>query len=211
MSFQAWKKAERDQRLIHVQARFIVILTLLCLLLGIGWLWAPSRLTVYLPPDLSNGATVKPNAIPKPLIYSFAYQVWQEINHWQNGEEDYPKALHIYQAYLTPAFQEVLYQDYQSLKSLGQVQRQRNVEGLTGAAFDSNNVKALSNTTWEVDLTLHLTEYKNHQTVKSIDMLYPLKVTRMAISEQHNPYGLALAGFVHEPTRLKTYATEIQP
>lgn len=210
MSFQAWKQSERDQRLIRVQQRFIGILAVLCALLGIGWLLAPTYLKIFIPPDLSNGAWLKPNEIPKPLIYSFAYQVWQEINHWpQNGEQDYAKALRTYQAYVTPSFQATLADDDQALSRLGQLQRQRTLQGID--AFDPSSVTALTNHSWQVNLTLHLTEYQNHQVVKSIDMLYPLKVVQISTSEQQNPYGLALAGFVHEPTRLKTYAEEPQP
>lgn len=210
--FNAWKKEDQDRAIINVQKRFIFILTLICLLLGIGWLLAPSQLRIYIPPDLSSGALIKPNEIPKPLIYSFAYQVWQEINDWPlNGEQDYSKAIRTYSAYLTPSFQDSLLQDYQNLKSLGQVQRQRSLQGLAAASYDPASVKVLSSTTWEVDLTMHLNEYKNNQPVKTIDILYPIKVTRMAISEQHNPYGLALAGFVREPERIKTLDTENRP
>jgi hypothetical protein len=94
--------------------------------------------------------------------------------------------------------------DVQNLKDSGQVERQRFLQGLTGSAYESANVKKLSSDTWEVDLKMHLMEYKNNQPVKDVEILYPLKVTRMNISVQDNPYGLALAGFVSPPLRLKT-------
>jgi integrating conjugative element protein (TIGR03746 family) len=171
-----------------------------------GWMTAPSRLTVYIPPDISNGATLKAGAIPAPLIYSFAYQIWQEINYWpQEGTQDYLHNIHTYDASLTPNFKADLMQDYGTLKDSGQVQRQRFLQGITGAAFDSANIKKLSQDTWEVDLTMRLTEYKNNQPVKDVEILYPLKITRMNASPSNNPYGLALAGFVSPPVRLKTY------
>ncbi len=204
--FDAWKKEDRDMQLIKAQNKFIILLFILCALCFIGWMTAPSRMTVYIPPDISNGATLKAGAIPTPLIYSFAYEIWQELNYWpQEGTQDYPKNIRTYGPYLTPSFKAELNQDYEDLKIAGQSQRQRFLQGMTGAAYDSMNVKKLSNSTWEVDLKMRLTEYKNNQPVKDVEILYPLKVTRLNISQANNPYGLAIAGFVTDPLRLKTY------
>jgi len=203
--FDAWKKEDRDLQIIQCQKRFILILCSICFLLTIGWITSPSRLTIFIPPDLSNGATEKVNAIPKPFIYSFAYEVWQEINHWpSDGTMDYPNNLHTYWSYLTPSFQSTLLTDLETLKATGQVQRERFLQGTTGAAYDETSVKQLSNNSWEVDLSMHLTEFKNNQPVKDVEILYPLKITRLDVSQRDNPYGLALAGFVSEPVRLKT-------
>jgi integrating conjugative element protein (TIGR03746 family) len=204
--FSAWKKEDRDFQVIKAQKLFIFLLFVICMVLTIGWITAPSRMTVYIPPDISNGATMKANEIPNPLIYSFAYEVWQEINYWpQDGAQDYKNNIRTYWSYLTPGFKSDLLQDYEDSKTSGQVQRQRFLQGIAGAAYDPVNVKRLSNDTWEVDLKMRLTEYKNNQIVKDVEILYPMKVTRMNVSPQNNPYGLALAGFVSQPIRLKTY------
>jgi integrating conjugative element protein (TIGR03746 family) len=204
--FDAWKKEDKDQQMIQMQKRLIYSLFLFCGLCLMGWITAPSRMTVYIPPDISNGATLKANAIPEALIYSFAYEIWQEINYWPtDGSQDYEANLHAYWSYLTPAFKSELTQDYETLKTTGQVQRERYMQGMTGAAFDSTAVKKLGNDTWEVDLKMRLTEYKNNQPVKDVEILYPIKITRMDVSHEANPYGLALAGFVSPPVRLKTY------
>lgn len=202
----AWKKEDADKQVIQLQKRFIVILCMLSVAFFIGWITSPSRLTLYLPPDIQNGATLKVGSIPEPLIYSFAYEVWQELNYW-SGEtgDDYQKNIHTYWSYLTPKFKAELLDDYTNLKASGQVQRIRYLQGLSGAAYDSANVKKLGNDTWEVDLKMRLTEFKNNQAVKDVEIIYPLKVTRINVSPQNNPYGLALAGFVSEPQRQKTY------
>src|SRR4051812_22872041 len=86
----AWKKEDRDAQLIKKQYCFIIFLFIICLLLLIGWMREPADLTIHIPPDISNGATLKVGEIPKPVIYSFAYEVWQEINYWPNdGMIDY--------------------------------------------------------------------------------------------------------------------------
>src|SRR5580700_625557 len=110
---QAWRKEDAQQEIIQLQKYVIYILIGICLLMCLGWMSAPSRLTVYIPPDLQNGVTQKAGAIPNALIYSFTYEVWQELNYWsQDGEADYPKNILTYQYYLTQAFQAELKQEY---------------------------------------------------------------------------------------------------
>ena len=179
---------------------------MLCVMLSLGWMTSPSRLTVYIPPDIQNGSTLKAGAVPLPLIYSFAYEVWQELNYWPvDGESDYQKNIALYTPYVTMQFKSELLEEYAALKTSGQLQRIRYLQGLNGAAYDGANIKPLSSNTWEVDLIMRLTEYKNNQPVKDIEIVYPLKVIRAAISPRHNPYGLQFAGFLSEPKRTTTY------
>ena len=138
-------------------------------------------------------------------IYSFCYEIWQGINYWpEDGTQDYPKNVRTYAAYLTPKFQAELLHDFEELKTAGQVQRQRALHGMTSMTFDAASVKKLDANTWEVNINMRLVEYRNHQIVKDIEMRYPLKVIRWDISSQHNPYGLAIDGYVSAPIRVKT-------
>ncbi len=201
----AWKKEDRDQAIISIQSRFIGIILALCLLFAVGWMRSPSDVTIHIPPDINNGATFKINDIPAAFLHSFAYEVWQSVNYWsQDGLQDYPKNIHAYAAYLTPRFQAELLEDYDDLKTAGQVQRQRSLQGITGSSFESATVKKISENSWEIDLRMRLLEYRNHEVVKDIDLLYPLKVIRWDISSEKNPYGLAIDGFLSPPTRLKS-------
>ena len=205
LNLNAWKKEDRDRALIRALRGGIGLLFVLCIILAAGWMTAPSHLRIYIPPDISNGATLKINEVPNPLIYSFAYELWQEINYWpEDGSQDYGKNLKVYAAYLTPDFQQALRQELIDLKAAGQLQRQRFIQGISGAAYNPENVKKISADTWEVDLNVRLMEFKNNQPVKDIEVLYPLKITRREVSHQDNPYGLALAGFMSAPIRGKT-------
>lgn len=202
----AWKKEDQDRSVISLQNRFIFIVVGLCIFFAVGWMRAPSDLTVHIPPDITNGSTFKINEIPSSFLYSFSYEVWQEVNYWsEDGSQDYAKNIHTYASYLTPKFQNELLQEYEDLKTAGQVQRQRSLQGLAGSTFESSTVKKLSANSWEIDLKVRLVEYRNNQIVKDIEMLYPLKVIRWDISGEKNPYGLALDGFISPPVRLKTY------
>lgn len=206
LSFNAWKKEDRDWALIRALKGGVGILFVLCIVLAAGWMSAPSHLRIFIPPDISNGATVKVNEVPNPLIYSFAYELWQEINYWpEDSGQNYAKNIKAYAAYLTPGFQESLLQELAELKATGQLQRQRFMQGISGAAYAPENVKKLGPDTWEVDLNIRLMEFKNNQPVKDVEILYPLKVTRREISHNDNPYGLALAGLIAPPVRGKTY------
>ena len=69
----AWRKEDADAIIIKLQNKFIIILCLIALGLFIGWMREPSDLTIHIPPDIQNGATIKVGTIPPPLIYSFAY------------------------------------------------------------------------------------------------------------------------------------------
>lgn len=204
--FDAWNQEDRYKAIIGMLLKIIYLLVFIAALCSIGWMTAPTRMTVYIPPDISNGATQKAGEIPNPFIYTFTFEVWQEINHWtQNGTQDYITNINTYWPYFTPSFKSVLLQDYEDLKTSGQLDRERVMQGIEGAAYDSIYVKKLSDNTWEVDLKVRLTEYKNNQVVKDVEILYPLKVVRYNISQKVNPYGLAITGFASEPVRLKTY------
>jgi integrating conjugative element protein (TIGR03746 family) len=202
----AWRKDDSYLQIIKLQKYFILISCCLSIAFFIGWMTAPSRLTVYIPPEISNGATLKAGFIPAPLIYSFTYEIWQELNCWTKEDgDDYLKNINTYWAYFTPKFKSELIEDNNMLMASGQLQRTRYLQGLSGAAYEVSNVKQLGNDTWEVDLRMRLTEYKNNQIVKDVEILYPLRVTRINISPQNNPYSLVIDGFVSEPERLKTY------
>lgn len=199
----AWRKEDADQAIIRLQMKFILILCALCTALLIGWMRSPSDITVHIPPDIQNGATMKVGTIPTPLIYSFAYEVWQQVNSWpKDGEIDYKKNIQDYWAYFTPQFKSELLENYADQKLNGQLQRVRYIQGVSGAAYDATNVRKIGNDTWEVSLKMHVTEYKNSQVVKDVDVLYPLKVARVNIATNINPYGLAVTGFSSEPQRI---------
>lgn len=91
------------------------------------------------------------------------------------------------------------------LQASGQVQRTRYLQGMSGGAYDASNIKQITSNTWEIDLKMRLTEYKNNQIVKDVDIIYPLKVIRTNVSPKNNPYGLIISGYMSEPKRINTY------
>lgn len=203
--FNLWKKIENDRQLIQALWKIIILLAGIIGLMGIGWMRAPSKLTVYVPPDISNGATVKPQVIPAGVIYAFAFEIFTAINTWSNGgEKDYDSAIKTYRYYLTPHFQSLLLADEKSRKEEGSLSRIRLMTGYSGMGYTSESVKSIGNNMWEVDMRLELVESVNGETVKDIVVDYPLKVVRVNEATTLNPWGLALDGFVRAPTRSET-------
>lgn len=204
--FQAWKVQDKQMTLIKIQWGVIILEFVLMLLLWMGWHSAPQNMVVYLPPDLSQGTTTKPNQISTAYVYAFGFQIWQELNYWpNNGNQDYKQNIDNYGAYLTPRFKQALLEDFNSKQSTGELSRVRTLQGMQGAAFNIKKIKKLSANSWEVDIDAKLTESSDGVVTKDVEIEYPLRVVRMQISTTHNAYGLALDGVVSPPKRIKTF------
>lgn len=206
MSFKLWKKIEADNHLIKTLWCFIGILCAVNVLLMVGWKSAPNRLTVYIPPDISMGSTVKPDVIPETDVYAFAFQIFTAVNTWSlDGEKDYPEAIHDYRYYFTTHFYNGLQQDFNQRTSDGSLARTRIMSGYSGMGYQDSSVKVLGKNTWEVDLTMHVVEQVDNSVVKDVLITYPMRVVRVDTSIALNPWGLALDGFVSTPVRVKTF------
>ncbi|MAZ39166.1 MAG: TIGR03746 family integrating conjugative element protein [Legionellales bacterium] len=203
--FQSWREQDKQTTLIYIQWGVIALSVLMIIFLWIGWYRAPSHMVVYLPPDTSQAALTKPNTIPKPYVYAFGFQIWQEINYWpSNGVKDYQENIKKFSSYLTPRFNQLLIEDYKAKQLTGELNRTRSIQGIDGSGFDIKDIKKLSANVWEIDVDARLTETSDGVVTKDIEIEYPLKVVRMQISLSHNPFGLALDGFVSTPKRIKT-------
>ena len=54
---------------------------------GIAWDRARQALTLYYPPDLRSGATLKAGEVPPASVYAFAYYIFQQLNRWPHSGE----------------------------------------------------------------------------------------------------------------------------
>ncbi|TCL02184.1 PFL_4703 family integrating conjugative element protein [Sodalis ligni] len=184
-------------------------LLLVSLLLGFGWWSAPRDLTIHVPPDLRSGSTRKWWDVPPESVYTFTFYVFQQLNRWPtNGEEDYPRNLHALSAYLTPECRAFLQQDYEYRRSGGELrQRVRGLYEIPGRGYGddpTSRVRAISNHDWIVTLDVSADEYFGAEQVKRALVRYPIKVTRMDIDPERNPFGLALDCYVGAPQRIDT-------
>ena len=112
---------DRDQ---HIRSLRIIsaVLAGFLLLACIGWMTAPSRLTIHNPPDLRSGSTRPWWEVPPSTVYSFAFYIFQQLNAWpKNGEVDYPAKIHALSAYLTPSCRELMENDARRRKDAGEL------------------------------------------------------------------------------------------
>jgi integrating conjugative element protein (TIGR03746 family) len=177
------------------------------LLLGVGWWSAPRDLTVHVPPDLRSGSTRKWWEVPPESVYAFTFYVFQNLNRWPvNGEEDYPRNLHALSAYLTPACSSFLQQDFEIRRNNGELrQRVRGIYEIPGRGYGDDpaaRVKVVSTRDWIVTMDLSADEFYGSEQVKRAFVRYSLKVTRLDIDPEHNPYGLALDCYSSPPERI---------
>lgn len=185
----------------------LVAVFIAALLLGMGWWSAPRDLTIHVPPDLRSGSTRKWWEVPPESVYAFTFYVFQNINRWPgNGEDDYPRNLRALSAYLTPSCSNFLQQDFEVRRNNGELrQRVRGVYEIPGRGYGDDpaaRVKVVSSRDWIVNLDLSADEFYGSEQVKRAFVRYSLKVTRLDIDPEHNPYGLALDCYSSPPERI---------
>ena len=201
-----------EQARIHIRTlrQFIILLAMILVLLIYGWIHAQARIKVEIPPQIpESGLTIQQGEIPKSTIYSFAYYVFQSVNHWDtNGLQDYQNEIEQFKPLLTPSFRITLVQDYNNLLNQGELQdRIRLMQGMSGSSYDPANVEYVGHGTWIVHLKMRLTEMinSNAKVVKDVQMNYTLKIVRLDTDAKNNPWGLALDGFAESPSRIQTF------
>lgn len=158
----------------------------------IGYLQEVRR--VYVPPNLTQGVVTKFDDVPPPVVYTFAYYIFQQLNRWkQDGEDDYPKQIYRLQGFLTPSCISTLQDDMNSKRRKGELrQRIRMVQEISGKGFDRTRVKNINDGRWKVSLDLNVKETIGHHEVKNVDLRYFINVVSFDVDKEVNPWGLAL-------------------
>jgi len=183
----------------HINSLRVVIgvLILINFYMWYGWQGASSDLRIHIPPDIRSGAVVKADEISDANIYAFAAYIFQQLNHWnENGEADYGKKIYSMSAYLTPQFREFLIKDMNERSKNGELMgRIRFIQPIPGQGFEERRVDIQDESHWIVWLDFNIHEYVQGMEVKSVNIRYPVKVSRFNIDPETNPWGLALNGF----------------
>ncbi|PMR75273.1 PFL_4703 family integrating conjugative element protein [Billgrantia endophytica] len=193
----------------HIKTLRLGTTALLCLalVLGVGWWSAPRDLTIHVPPDLRSGSTRSWWEVPPENVYAFTLYIWQQLHRWPtNGDEDYARNIRTLAAYLTPGCQTFLRHDYDHRRAAGELrQRVRGIYEIPGRGYGDDpvtRVRVLSEHDWLVTLDMTADEYVGSERVKRALVRYPLKVVRMDVDPERNPYGLALDCYRGTPQRI---------
>jgi len=183
------------------------LFVVLALCLG-GWWHAPSTLTIHVPPDLRSGSTRKWWDVPPENVYTFAFYIWQQLHRWPNdGEADYARNIRMLSAYLTPACQSWLNQDFNYRRKQGELrQRVRGIYEIPGRGYGDDpamRVKTISDRDWIAVLDVSADEYFTTEQVKRALVRYRVKVARKDTDPEKNPFGLVIDCLASEPERIE--------
>ena len=197
----AGRNNQARQRLLatldHIRTLRILVI---CLLLAVIALWWRNGLLqetrrLYIPPDLTQGMVTQFDKVPAPLVYTFAYYIFQQLNRWpSDGEKDYPKQIYTLQGFLTPGCRAALEADMNTKQGLGELrQRVRSVQEILGQSYTRQRVELETGSAWKTWLDVNLVESIGGHPVKDVLLRYPLRIVRFDVDKEVNPWGLALA------------------
>lgn len=200
-------RLEIDNVRAHLRSLWVVIALQLGViaLLGVGWSQAPQQIRVHVPPDLRSGAVLGLEEVPPANVYTFAFYIFQQLNRWpDNGAEDYGSAIFRLSPYLTPRYRTDLIAEMELKARRGELaHRVRGMHEVQGHGYEERRVEILSPGVWGVWLDLDLRETVKGMPVKHTAIRYPIRVVRLAIDPETNPWGLALDGYHSDgPRRL---------
>lgn len=202
----------------HLQAHVktlrigIMLIVLLALFMGFGWQQAPKNLTIHVPPDLRSGSTRLWWDVPPESVYTFAFYIFQQLNRWPtDGETDYNRNIFALSPYFTPSCHAFLNTDYRIKRDSGELRRRvRGIYEIPGRGYGDDpttRVRVVSNNEWLVTLDVAADEYFGSEQVKRALVRYPLRVVKMDIDPDKNPFGLALDCYDGSPQRIEVTAS----
>ena len=192
-------RLEIDNVRAHVRSLWVVIGLQGCIVLALwfGWSQAPRHLRIHIPPDLRSGAVLEMDEVAPANVYVFAFYIFQQLNRWPNdGASDYGQAIFRISPYLTPRYRNDLVADMELKAKRGELAyRVRGVQEVAGRGFEERRVDVLAPDVWLVWLDLDLLESVKGMTVKHTTIRYPVRVVRLDVDPETNPWGLALDGY----------------
>lgn len=201
--------AGRDHHIKNL-TRGLIGVSLLCLYLIYALKSTQQTLRVHIPPDLSAGASIGVDEVPKANVYAFAFYIFQQLNRWpSNGTAQYVSQQRALACYFTPSFADYLQRDALKKDAMGElIDRERGLQEIPGRGYKEERVFVESGSSWQVFLDLDVRESFRGESVKQTFVRYPLRVVKYKVDPECNPWGLALDGYTEDPKRLTLSATE---
>ena len=194
--------AEKNAQIVSLRISFLLQSIIIIGLIATIYK-APDKITVYVPPDLSNGAVMQIGDVPNANVLSTVSYLWIEVNSWlKNGEKDAFQNLDAYREYFSEDFREQLFRSYKSLKAKGELDRVRKVTLVPGMIHEVEKrvFERVKNKAWVVYLDIIVEDYYLGELVQHVRARYPLQVERVETNYDRNPLGLIVTGFERKPT-----------
>jgi integrating conjugative element protein (TIGR03746 family) len=190
--------SSRDSHIWSLRIALVLSFGMIAALIGVI-MSRQNHFTISIPPDLSQGALVKPGEFQKPTAYVFAMHIWRELNDWKiSGKKDYPARIKVYECYVTPSFHRWLLSNVDQKEKEGELDRARRTTLVS--PYRESLVTNLGANTFSVTLDINLIEDIKGREVKNIAIRYPLRV--VPDYRTCNRFGMSLDGFAAEPTRI---------
>lgn len=181
----------------HIKTLRITVVALLVMVVMLGWhnSYLQDVRRFYIPPDLTHGLVTDLRNVPAPLVYTFAYHIFQQLHRWpEDGEKDYAKKIYALQAFLTPICRRALENDMNEKYRLGELRKRvRSMQEVFGQSYSHERVLIESHGSWLIWLDVNINEWINDHPVKNVMLRYRLNVVRFDVDRELNPWGLALA------------------
>lgn len=171
----------------------------------------PRKQTFWLSSNaILEGGEISANKIPEEYVYSFASTFMPLLTTWKKGGgADMRKLINDYSYYLTPRHRTLLLQLVDKSQKIHLFEREQ-----TSSLFrfmEEGDVKKVSPNVWSVHLVLRATQRLDNTTNylvadKIVD--YKVRVVRSEAGLSHNPFGLAIDGYVEKERLTKDVLVE---
>lgn len=211
--FSYWKKLDQLNQINRLLVVLIGVLAILVFVLGISLACMPHRLRFFITPTLAQkGGELKAEVIPQTAIYSFVATLFPMLHSWQGEDPDeYSKILQSYKPYLSPRHLELAEQAYLFMKETGVIHKFQQASLYSG--FEPQLVESIAPNLWTVRLKLRLTQRlseKNSLVISDKIVGYQVRVIRVHLSHEMNPFELALDGYGEKEVLIKNLLDEEQ-
>lgn len=154
----------------------------------------------HIPPDLSQGANIKPGEFGPSNAYMFANYIWRKTNTWSNsGKVDLKSNISDMACYYTPDFKRWL-DNYEKTKLInGELDRTRTMANISNYDEKKHSLK-LGDNIFVAFLNMKVVEEINDLPFKELVMRYPLRVVKD--TRACNSMGMALDNFYENPKQI---------
>jgi integrating conjugative element protein (TIGR03746 family) len=191
--------SSRDSHIWTLRISLLLTFTLLIAVVYILY-QRQSDITVHVPPDLSQGAVLKPGTLQRPNVYVFANYVWRGLNDWtDSGRTDYSNNIERFRCLITPDFEKWLRNNYDYKRRQGELDRTRLLTEQALVAYDNAFVTPVGANVYSVAMVMQLQERVGGMVIKDVMMNYSLRV--VPDRRTCNKMGMAIDGFMIDPTR----------
>ena len=199
--FVYWKKLDNLAFANRLLVGIIAALLLVVVILSTTLAMMPSKFRFFVTPTLaSTGGEIYQNDIPDSAVYSFVATLFPMLNSWSGEDkQEYLKTIQSYKPYLSPRHLELLTDAYSFMKKAGLTDKSQ-----TASLYSGSDL-------WQVHIKLRLTQRineKNPMVIADKVVSYKVRVMRVKLSHQQNPFELALDGYSQKETIEKNLLDE---